>query len=170
MKHYLKQSVKLMGFLVLVYGLAACSAKIEGGEAPTPPPRDRFEGKARIQGPAVEGQWSSNCIYYSTKSSRMISFSFVGQNVTRTSEMFSDGYCQKSQKKDTQVGQFIFSKSYKDGRYEISYAFDAGAGWILYTEENLVLENGELYVSDFRTGEYGDVNQDLRMFKKAVTP
>jgi len=164
MKHKWKKAGAALGMMVFISLLGACSVKSKGGDN-TPPPQDKFRGKTRVQGPPVEGAWSSSCVIDHYQS-RKWSIVFAGETFSRIQEVFSDQYCQTSKEKNIAAGVYIFSAIFTDGSFEISYAIDIGSGWTQFVEEKLLIESGVLYISDYRSGETAPIVRGMPMLKE----
>jgi len=167
MKHDFLKAMKALGILTLVYQLAACSVTAGNGEAPPAPNPDKFGGKPRVAGPAVEGTWKSDCVkdYYE---SRRWTMSFSGDAFSRSQETFSDTECKISKTPKTFAGTFIFSVAFADGSYEVNYAVDLGNGWTQFMDEKLMVANDSLYVSNFYSGESAPLVYTMPMKKQAA--
>lgn len=168
MKHNLKKTKVVLKSIAIFVLLAACNIKSKVGDQP-PPTKDKFPGKPRVQGPVVEGAWSSNCVvdYYQSKK---WSLSFAGDTFTRTQEIFNDQYCKTSKEKKIESGSYIFSHTFPDGSFEINYAIDLGSGWTSYVDEKILFENNILYISNYVSGEAAPIVRNMPMMKDLTSP
>lgn len=153
MKHLMKKAPLALGMFLCANLLGACSLKSSGGGSGGGNPKpDPFSGKPRVQGPAIEGAWTSACYTTAYESSKW-KLQFTGDKFERSQENFSDTKCQTSKEKSHFIGSFIFSLQFPDGSYEINYAADLGSGWTQFLDEKLFLEGETLYFSNLVTGE-----------------
>jgi hypothetical protein len=141
---------------ILVGGmiLSACSAQIEGGgSAFDLAPPSFIDEKPTIQGPEVEGHWQSDCHEAYARTYRRWSLSFRGGKVQRVERKYTDAKCLRPSEEVSYSGRFRFIDSYKDGGYNIEYAFDLGNGFTSYPQEKIVVRESNLYLSNYRIGE-----------------
>lgn len=158
-------------FLLLLASLVGCSASIDGGGgSPGTPSGADANFPHKVTGPDVEGIWTSSCLYDSFQSAyKIMRAEFKGSTVTRSSNTYSDAACTKSVKINESKGIFRWSEATAYGGYKIDYKFDLGNGWTSNTYEEVLLENGNLYLSEFRIG-FGTIDKNFPMKKAGDTP
>lgn len=145
--------------------LNGCTAKIEGGSNPPPPPADNwFSGKIAVQGPSIEGDWTSGCVATGGYFGRERTMSFKGANFERIDKTYQDAACRELQSTSRQSGEFRFVKSHGDGSYDMETRVAIGQGAHQYFAPLLALRDAKLAVSDDGT-EAG--LRELPMSKKS---
>ncbi len=157
MKQGILKSLVCASLLTLV----ACTAKIEGGESA--PPADPFAHK--IQGPDLTGAWSSGCVLDSVRNLYVQkTIVFQGKNVARTRNHFQDSQCAQMIEKDESAGVYRWLKTTEYGGFQVEYKFDMGNGWSIYQKEEILTENGNLYLSDYLI-DWGSISKDVPLTK-----
>lgn len=140
--------------------LGACKAKVTangngGGGAPAKPFMDP---KPTITGPNVTGHWRSACKpKSSTNAFRQFDFTFTAETVQRKEMVYSDRACTALVSTDLSSGRYRFIEQYRDGGFNIEYAFDLGGGITSYPQEKFKILSGYLYISDFVIGDIAPV-------------
>ena len=85
---------------------------------------------------------------------------------------YTDSSCRTLATTVAYHGKFRFIDSYSSGNYNIEYAFDVGNGITSFPQEDLMVSNNQLFVSDFVAGSAAAVlkNEPLNAFGTAPTP
>lgn len=163
-----KKIVRLMMVFGAMVAFSACSAKTDGGGGAGPVPVEPFDNK--ITGPSVEGVWTSVCLLdsfekkYKTKSAE-----FRGNTIKRTANLYEDRLCQKLSTKNELSGVFRWSDRTSYGGYVVDYKLDLGNGWTSATREEILVDDGTMYSSDFAVG-FGTIDKDFPMKKAGEVP
>lgn len=155
-------------FSALALALAACSAKVSGnGSSPDIKIPSIDEGFAhKITGPEVSGSWSSDCVFDDLEEKYHVKrISFVDNKVERVVTYFSDMSCEKKLSTSDLRGFFRWVDVTSYGGYLMDYRFDLGNGGYSMTAEEILIENGKLYLSDFRSG-FGQIDKSVQLTKK----
>lgn len=157
--------------LLTLLGLAACSAKVDGGSPaqPTLPNGGFMDEKATIPGPTLEGHWLSKCNSDGYNKFRIWEITVQGGSLTRQESTFNDSACQQSAKVEKSQGRFRFIDKYSDGSYNIEYAFVNG-NITVFPQEKVKLDGTTLYISDRRTGEAAGLLTKEPLYKNGVAP
>jgi hypothetical protein len=154
---------RLIILLLAMGGLAACSAEVDGGSGGNTPAQKPVAFPHQVDGPIVEGTWTSACIFDSYESAYKIKRAeFKGQNIVRTANLYSDSSCAQLSKKDEVLGLFRWAKETGYGGFQVDYKLDLGGGWTSNTGEEILIENGSMYLSDFRIG-FGRMDKTFPM-------
>jgi len=153
-------------FLFIGVALLVSACSVKGGDNGAPLTSDPFNGKTRIAGPQVEGEWASGCVLGSGGTHRQVAIKFQGGKFERVETDYSDSACLQSAKTTAFKGTFIFSKQNADNSYQIEYAIAMDNGWTQLTEEKLILENDDIFISEFQIGELATVNRQMPLKKK----
>lgn len=119
----------------------ACSVKTEDR---TPALRPDPEFKHQVEGFAVEGSWSSGCNPEFNRY-RQKKMSFSGQNFQRSDNLYFDYKCTQIDFKDESKGLFRWLSQTGYGGFLAEYKIDF-KGLSYYMNEEILLENGKLYI------------------------
>lgn len=154
----------LIFILLAMGGLSACSVEMDGGSGKnTPANKPSAAFPHQIDGPVVEGVWTSACIYESFDSAYKIKRAeFKEQNIVRSANQYSDSSCTKLSKKDEVLGLFRWAKETGYGGFQVDYKLDLGGGWTSNSKEEILIENGLMHLSDFRVG-FGRIDKSFPM-------
>jgi hypothetical protein len=123
---------------LVVAGLGACSAKVEGGAVPLP----NFSNST---GPAtvLEGNWASGCAG-SSGFYMSATFAFVGNSMNGTIKIFSDSQCSKLIQQQNQAGTFsIGGPAAVAGATNINYLVNGGTTYDIFE-----IQGGTLYLGN----------------------
>lgn len=165
MKHTGKE-IRSFLFLSIVIGFfIACAPKADDEATPK---IDLFGGRPRIAGPKIEGTWSSGCFSSGTDTSAQMALTFTAEKYSRTTESYEDRWCQKSTAKTVATGDFIFSRQYKDGAFEVTYANEYKPNAHMIMAEKIFVDSDLMFISHFQTGE--DVIVDYRIPFRRIQP
>ena len=155
---------KIFTALLATLMFAACSPKKDDVSVTYPGPTPL---QSKIQGPTVTGKWESHCVYnYNEDVYRKKTAEFTDNNVVRTDMHYSDKDCLHELAKSGSKyhGTYAWDSKTTYGGYLIMYRFDLGNGWSQDINEELLIENDFLYLSDFSTG-FGIISHDLPLSK-----
>lgn len=150
--------------------LAACSAHIDGGPVDLTPPVVEF--KNQVEGPALDGTWTSDCIADVFDSAKFTKFTLTiaGQNLTRKSDRFSDAACDKSVKSVVEQGLFRYERVVGPGIWEVEYRFTIPNGWYQGFEQYRPDGDNVLWISDQSTSPYIKLSKDGTSTSVKPTP
>jgi hypothetical protein len=156
----------LLTSAALVMSLAACSVKKDVSEDLPDIPQNKTETFDHlVQGPNLDGTWSSDCVYDSSdRNYNLKQIRFEGQKVTRLHGTYQDRACQTEIKVYEANGKFRYKAATSYGGFEVDYRFDLGGGATQITKEELLLEGENLYLSDFTVG-FGVISKDMPLKK-----
>lgn len=158
----------LIFILMVVGGLAACSAKVEGDAASPAPIKEAFENK--IKGPDVEGVWTSTCLYDSFEGAyKVMRAEFKGATLQRSSNLYSDNGCKQISKKVEVKGIFRWAQTTTYGGFQVDYKLDLGNGWTSNTKEEVFVDKDVMYLSEYRVG-FGFIDKSFPMKRSTSTP
>jgi hypothetical protein len=159
----------LIIILLAMGGLSACSVETDGsGGGGATPEAPKVAFPHQVQGPVVEGTWTSACIYDSLESAYKIKRAeFKGQNIVRTTNLYADSTCTQLSKKDEVFGLFRWAKETGYGGFQVDYKLDLGGGRTSNSKEEILIENELMYLSDFRVG-FGRIDKTFPMKSSTV--
>lgn len=163
----------LFKFLIIAClssALAACSTEISGGSGDgggNPWAKEKFmDERDTIPGPQWSGHWASNCYKLGEAKFRRWDFNVADTTIVRTQTLFNDAACTQVLKEDRLSGRYRFVAVFKDGGWNIEYAFDAGGGFTSYPQEKIKVESDRIYISNFFLAEEGMLLTSEPLFKK----
>ncbi len=142
----------------------ACSLKSD--DAPPAPPVEVVpEFKNEASGFNVEGSWTSSCnLEYNRYRQRKMIFS--GQNFQRSNNLYFDYKCAQIDLKDESKGIFRWLAQTVYGGFSAEYKVDLGGGWSQLLTEEILLENGMLYISGYGGTGYPTIEKSHPMKKE----
>lgn len=158
----------MTGFLLLIVAAfqIGCSVEAESPFAKVQP--EKFEDK--VTGPDVEGTWASLCTYdegsqYNDKDSqyRVRKIVFDKNKVVRIDNTYFDKECRKIKTTSELKGVYRWGNVTSYGGYLVDYRFDLGNGITSITAEEVLIEKGVMYLSDFYIG-FGSIDKSLPLF------
>lgn len=152
----------LIGMLI---SLAACNAEIKGSGDPIPAPVQ----EKGVDGPVVEGTWTSACTIdpFTSSGFKKLEVQFAGNNVTRSTLKFADSQCTTSTDSKVEKGTFIFSENLGNGYYTIKYTIDLGNGWSSLPTEKIYIDAKYLYLSNYMNGDTVDITNMVALERKS---
>ena len=139
----------------------ACSVGAGDGGNPLPAvPHESFDNK--VAGPALEGSWSSACKADFGTQFRQLKINFTGQKVIRSDNAYNDPNCLQLAYKSEQRGVYRYAANTPYNGFAVDYQFNIGNGVTQITGEELLLENNQLYLSQFKNG-FGSIDKSYPM-------
>jgi hypothetical protein len=106
--------------------------------------------KDKVQGPALDGTWLSNCTDGSFGSgSKTIQLVVVNRKIVRTEIEYSDSNCATLKSSRDIPGTFHYIAEKKGDVFQIEYFLKIGKNATQYITENIRLDNSGLWISDF---------------------
>lgn len=157
--------MKNLSAALMAFSLGACAVKSD-----EQPKEDVNVFAHSVKGPTFDGTWASGCVE-TYDSSKKIAMTFKGQDVTRTTQYFSDRDCLALKETRSYSGQFRYKAVVRNEGtatvYEVEYRFALGGGVSQITGENIKPTSAALYISDFRLGDY---STDIPLVKSAPAP
>lgn len=158
--------MKVRSVVILVTSMlavSACNIKLKGDKS-SPPPENKG-----VPGPDLRGTWLSNCESNPrTAGYRTLDVTYTNSNVSRVENLYHDATCNLLSKTEVKSGTYKFIEALKDGSFTVEYTIPIGNGWSSLPKENVRLENGMLYLSDFVIGQGINKSMMVPLHRKEI--
>lgn len=159
-----------------IIGLSACSATVsdDGQSQPTQigeSVNEKFmDERNTIQGPTWIGHWLSDCVRIKDDSFRRWDLLVTEKTISRKEILFTNAKCTEGKNEKTSLGRYRFIDSFKDGSWNIEYAFNLPNGITSFPQEKIKLENNKVYLSNFYLADFGYLLTDEPLHLVIDTP
>lgn len=145
-----KQHGKGLIILSLFIQQLGCSASVEGGDGVLPKPPTSVFSKPSINGPKIEGQWSSGCVSLNYGESKQVDIEFKSNNFSYTNNTYSDLNCSRLQSHVEKKGTYQFSGVVSETVFSIDYSYLQSNYTYIDEGQLLKFENDLIYISEFQ--------------------
>lgn len=145
---------------------SACTVNADSVAPETPAVQDTFASE--IEGPDLQGTWISACNedynYY-----RQVKVVLTAKGIERSNNVYTDSKCTVINQKDESHGLYRWLGKTTYGGYLAEYKMDIGNGWSQFLKEEILLESGKLYLSNYSVG-FDSIRKENPMYRDGVIP